>query len=66
MLSLTRYATPDVSDPDKSKLTFLTNDGPIELEVEYICGSQVKLSISAPDDVIVLRNELLEDGDLSK
>lgn len=40
----------------------ITIDGEIELEILEMCGSRVRLGISAPQDYRVVRAERLTDG----
>ena len=39
----------------------ITIDGDIEITVVKLTGGEVRLSIDAPDDVEILRNELIKN-----
>lgn len=48
-------------DPDTTVAELFQN-GPIEVLVNEIRGSQVRLGVIAPDDLTILRNELHEQN----
>jgi carbon storage regulator CsrA len=52
-----------LSRREDEALILETSDGSIEVWVDRIRGSSVKLSIDAPKEVRVLRDELIDQGD---
>ena len=50
-----------LSRREDEALIFETSDGPITIYVDKIRQGSVKLSVHAPDEVRVLRDELVED-----
>ncbi|WP_096085892.1 carbon storage regulator [Agaribacterium haliotis] len=60
MLILTRKAGSADSNDDRSRLTLITEDGPISIVLNEGRGNQVIVGIDAPDSVEVVRDELLE------
>ncbi|WP_290705325.1 carbon storage regulator [Amphritea sp.] len=49
--------------PSESITLFTADDEPITITVANVNGQQVKLSFEAPDNIDILRNELLDFDD---
>ena len=66
MLTLTRkegqeiFIYPFEGLSPETTIAELFGEGPVRLIVDDISGSQVRVSIKAPDDLIIMRKEIVE------